>query len=79
MSHVHERLAKLKANDLLKGNSRLYVSPEDWHLVMTDFGIAQQELICGLALKTSFLGKLPWALAGLAHHNPDTVRAAARK
>jgi hypothetical protein len=54
------------------------LAPSDFQLLEGEYELGRQFLELGLKLKTSFWGKLPWLLAGLAHPSASLARRTAR-
>mgnify|MGYP000653659006 FL=1 len=64
--------------DLLHDSS-IWCNPAEWQLVLSDFRMAQAAFALDFKIKTSFVHKLPWICAGLAHHDPAVVRRIAEE
>ena len=64
--------------EVLQSQSQHNMQPQEWGVVMRDFEMGAQCLKLGLTVKLSNWGKLPWKLAGLAHHFTHKAQEAAR-
>ena len=72
-----DRVCEVALTELMMG-CRVHFSEEQWAIVLQNFVAGKAVSWGGFKVKTNFVKRLPWQLAGIAHYDESTARQIAR-